>query len=226
MLKADCVYAYRQLWLPQGQFRLLARSTSCHWSNFATQPWNDLASSSESNTQHWINDARPPHPQNPKENVDTTPTCVTLQSYTQSAQTKKKRKVALCYLEIIQLSSSSILLLFPPFIFNGDRGTDGESSYPTAPLLCFPHPWCLYLNYISALASSATLFIHSSIHIYLACTCLVPTRVTWRERTHKTEARTPLCTNSDQLTPICSSSPLRRWESRRAMEMSERGGRK
>lgn len=117
-----------------------------------------------------------------------------------------------------------LLLLLPPFTFNGDRGDRWRellTLLPPLPLLSTsPFPWCLCLNYISALASTATLFTHSSIHIHLACTCLVPARVTWRERTHKTCA---LRTNTDQVTHICSSSPLRWWGSRRAMEMSEGG---
>lgn len=115
-----------------------------------------------------------------------------------------------------------ILLLLPAFNFNGDRGDRWRELLTLLPLFSTsPLPWCLYLNYISALASTATLFTHSSIHIHLACTCLVPTRVTWRKCTHETDARTPLCTNTDRLTHICSSAPLRRRGSRRAMEMSE-----
>lgn len=118
------------------------------------------------------------------------------------------------------------LLLLPPFTFNGDRGDRWRELLtllpPSLPLFSTsPLPWCLCLNYISALASTATLFTHSSIHIHLACTCLVPTRVTWRERTHKTYARTRRHTNTNLLTHICSSSPQRQRGSRRAMEMSE-----
>lgn len=135
-LKAVCVrvYARRQLWPPQGQFRLPVRSTSCHPSNSTAQPWNDLAGGSKSGTQHGVNDAHPQHPQNPKENVDTTPTRATQQRHTQDGENDKNA------ISVIQKSfgfiSLSILLLLPSFIFNGDGGTDGESSYPAAPL---PH---------------------------------------------------------------------------------------
>lgn len=76
-----------------------------------------------------------------------------------------------------------LLLLLPPFTVNGDRGDRWRELLILlpplpAPLLHLPLPWCLCLNYISALASTATLFTHSSIHIHLACTCLVPARVT------------------------------------------------
>lgn len=123
------------------------------------------------------------------------------------------------------LSSFSSSFAFLSSLLMGTEGTDGESSSPYCPsplalLFTSPLPWCLCLNYISALASTATLFTHSSIHIHLACTCLVSGRVTWRESTHKTYAQ--LRTNTDQLTHICSGSPLRWWGSRRAIEMSER----
>lgn len=60
------------------------------------------------------------------------------------------------------------------------------ASHPAAPPLPLPStsppPWCLFLNYISTLASVATLFTHSFIHIHLARTCLVPVRRARRER--------------------------------------------
>lgn len=68
-----------------------------------------------------------------------------------------------------------LLLLFPRFNFNGDRGDRWRELLTLLPLFSkSPLPWCLYLNYISTLASIATQFTHSSIHIHLACTCLVP----------------------------------------------------
>lgn len=103
----------------------------------------------------------------------------------------------------MKLSSSGVFfpliyfhpLLLPPFTLNGDSGDRWREvlallpppAPPHPPLLSIsPLPWCLFLNYISTLASTATLFTHCSIHIHLACTCLVPVRVTWRERTLKT----------------------------------------
>lgn len=143
-------------------------------------------------------------------------------------QTQKKKCLIenLCYLCYLCFPLLFLLLLrLPLFTFNGDRGDRWRElltllPLPLALLFTSPLPWCLCLNYISALASTATLFTHSSIHIHLACTCLVSGRVTWRESTHKTYAQ--LRTNTDQLTHICSGSPLRWWGSRRAIEMSER----
>lgn len=76
----------------------------------------------------------------------------------------------------------------------GDRWRELLTLLPVLPPSTSPLPWCLLLNYISTLASSATLFTHSFIHIHLACTCLVPVRVARRERTHK--ACTTLHTNT------------------------------
>lgn len=57
-----------------------------------------------------------------------------------SRDTHRMDKIIKNGISVIQQSSGlislSILLFLPSFIFNGDRGTDGESSYPAAPL---PH---------------------------------------------------------------------------------------
>lgn len=123
-------------------------------------------------------------------------------------------------------SSSSSFSLFS--ILMGTEGTDGESSspyWPSPPPPPFPDV-CILIILVPWLAP-CTLFTHSSIHIHLACTCLVPIRVTWRESTHKTDARAPLSTNTDRLTHICSSSPLRRWGSGEEQWRCQReGGRK
>lgn len=89
---------------------------------------------------------------------------------------------------------------------------------PHAPSLCLPPlPWCLLLNYISALASTDTLFTHSSIHIHLACTCLVPVRVAHPQHTQQNKHKhTPGHTHMLKLSPEMSR------ETRRAMEMSGR----
>lgn len=181
---------------------------------------------------------------NPKENVDTIPTCITPLRCTQNTQyvrslwgvkTKTKKPQSK-----MKLSSSGVFfpliyfhpLLLPPFTLNGDSGDRWREvltllpppAPPHPPLLSIsPLPWCLFLNYISTLASTATLFTHCSIHIHLACTCLVPVRVTWRERTLKTYTCTTH-THTHWVAHICSSSPLRQGGSKRAMEMSERKG--
>lgn len=57
-----------------------------------------------------------------------------------SRDARRMDKIIKNAISVIQKSSGlislSILLFLPSFIFNGDGGTDGESSYPAAPL---PH---------------------------------------------------------------------------------------
>lgn len=190
---------------------------------------------------------------NPKENVDTIPTCITPLRCTQNTQyvrslwgvkTKTKKPQSK-----MKLSSSGIFfpliyfhpLLLPPFTLNGDSGDRWREvltllpppAPPHPPLLSIsPLPWCLFLNYISTLASTATLFTHCSIHIHLACTCLVPVRVTWRERTLKTytcTTHTHTHTGSHtyaQALPWDREGVNERWRCQRGREKMKISGRK
>lgn len=116
----------------------------------------------------------------------------------------------------------------------GTEGTDGESSSPYCPLSStqphrhrhpLPFPDVCILIILAPWLAPCTLFTHSSIHIHLACTCLVPTRVTWREWHPQNRRTHALCLAQTQTgsRTYAQSSPLRRQGSKRAMKMSERG---
>lgn len=137
---------------PQGQFRLPVLSTSCRWSNFTTQPWNGLASSSGSDTQHWITDARP--------HAHTTPRKMLTQSQhvvprrgagrnlhyfrTKSEAISKWKYVESQFWKKMAQLSSAIFPAPPSSLLSllmGTEGTDGESSSPYClPRHCSPPP--------------------------------------------------------------------------------------
>lgn len=127
------------------------------------------------------------------------------------------------------LSFLLLLLLSPVFNFNGDRGDRWRELLTLLALSSTsPLPWCLYLNYISALASTVH-SVYSQLHSYPFSLHLFGPHQGHMERKHPRNRRTraPLCTNAERLAHICSSSPPRwRGSGEEQWRCQREGGRK
>lgn len=147
---------------------------------------------------------------------------------TETNQAEKKKKKKKWNYVIHKWSGSPLLfflllLLFPVFNFNGDRGDRWRELLTLLALSSTsPLPWCLYLNYISALASTVH-SVYSQLHSYPFSLHLFGPHQGHMERKHPQNRRTrsTLHQHRPAHAHMLELSPEMVGERRRAMEMSE-----